>query len=124
MVLTANETITHHFAASTAASIHMHYEGEVVETPLGAFVGVPALSGVAVLAPNQGLVEMFPEEGQSLEPLGPVADSVVGQGWRVGVIVPSHRIGDAHRALRGRQLHLQAWWADEDRICFGGPEVP
>ncbi|MCH7585737.1 MAG: hypothetical protein IH941_11380 [Acidobacteria bacterium] len=124
MVLTAPGTITHHHAATEAASIHLHYEGEVVETPLGSFVGVGGLDGVAVLAPNQGLVELFPGERQPLATLGPVAASVAASGWQVAVIVPTARMGDAHQSLRGFPLHLQSWWSEGDHIRFGGPEVP
>ncbi len=124
MVLTAPDTITHQTAATVAASIHMHYEGEVVETPLGSFVGIGGLDGVAVLAPNQGLVEFFPGHRQPLSTLGPISTSVAASGWRVAVLVPAERMGDAHQSLRGFPLHLQSWWTDGDRICFGGPEVP
>ena len=124
MVLTALETITHQTAATAAASIHMHYEGEVVETPLGSFTGIDGLDGVAVLAPHQGLVEFFPGDQQPLSNLGPIAASVVASGWRVAVLVSTGRMGDAHRSLRGFPLQLQSWWADGDRICFGGHEVP
>ena len=123
MVLAATETITHHSAATAATSIHMHYEGEVVQTPLASFVGKPSLDGVAVLAPRQGLVEIFPADGQPLSGLGPVAAEVAASGWRVAVLVHSSRMGDAHRFLRGYPLHLQSWWEDGDRVCFGGPEV-
>lgn len=124
MVLAPAQTITHATAASVAASVHMHYEGEVVETPLDSFAGIAGLDGVAVLASRQGLVEFFPSEHQALRPLGPAAAAAVVAGWRVSVLVPSDRMGDAHGALRGCTLSLQAWWNDGDRICFGGPEVP
>jgi len=124
VVLATRDAVTYEAAATVAASIHMHYEGEVVETPLGQFAGVGGLTGVAVLAPGQGLVEFFPSGHQSLLSLGPVAASAVASGWRVAVIVPTDRMGDAHGSLRGYPLDLQCWWADGDRICFGGPEVP
>jgi hypothetical protein len=124
VALTATHTTTYHLAASTAAAIHMHYEGEVVETPLAAFSGIPSLDGIAVLAPRQGVAEMFPADRQDLAALGPVATSIAARGWRVAVVVPAARMGEAHRRLRGVDLHLQAWWDDGDRIRFGGPEVP
>ncbi len=124
VVLAPVQSVTHSTAASVAASIHMHYEGEVVETPLGSFAAVSGLDGVAVLASGQGVVEFFPSGRQELAPLGPVAAAAVAVGWRVAVLVPADRMGDAHNALRGCALHLQAWWNDGDRICFGGPEVP
>lgn len=123
VVLATTETITHHAAASVATSIHMHYEGEVVQTPLDSFTGAVGLDGVAVFAPVQGLVEFFPSDQQSLVDLGPVAASAIADGWRVAVLVSSERMGDAHRSLRGLPIQLQAWWDDGDRICFGGPEV-
>ena len=124
MVLTAPEIITHQTAATVATSIHMHYDGEVVETPLGSFIGIEELDGVAVLAPNRGLVEFFPGDRQPLSTLGPIATSAAASGWQVAVLVPAERMGDAHSSLRGFPLRLQSWWADGDRICFGGPEVP
>lgn len=123
MVLATTEQITHHSAATAAASIHLHYEGEVVQTPLESFTGVGGLDGIAVLAPAQGMVEIFPSDGQPLTALGPVAAAVVASGWRVGVLVPADRMGEAHRGLRGFPVHLQAWWDGGDRICFGGAEV-
>lgn len=123
MVLATTETITHHTAATAATSIHMHYEGEVVQTPLDAFTGIVGIDGVAVLAPRQGIVEFFPSESQPLNGLGPVAASVVASGWQVAVLVEAGRMGEAHRTLRGFPVELQSWWDDGDRICFGGPEV-
>jgi hypothetical protein len=123
VVLAATETITHHTAATAATAIHMHYEGEVVQTQLDAFTGVLGLDGIAVLAPQQGLVEFFPSDEQMLHGLGPVAAVVAASGWNVAVLVESRRMGEAHRALRGFPLQLQAWWDAGDRICFGGPEV-
>ena len=124
VVLAPAQTVTHATAASVAAAIHMHYEGEVVETPLASFAGSPGLEGIAVLAANQGLVEYFPASDQALPPIREAAAAASAAGWRVAVLVPSDRMGDAHSALRGCSLHLQAWWTDGDRICFGGPEVP
>ena len=125
MVLAPSVTrVTHETAATTAASIHLHYEGAVIETPLGAFAGVAELSGVAVLAPEQGLVEWFPDADQELRPLAALAAEAVGAGWRVAVLIPAFRMGEAHRALRGIELTLQPWWADGESVRFGGPEVP
>lgn len=116
--------VTHETAATTAASIHLHYEGAVVETPLAGFTGAPELSGVAVLAPEQGLVEWFPHDAQSLVALGDHAAAAVGAGWRVAVLIPAGRMGEAHRALRGVPVTLQPWWPDGEHVRFGGPEVP
>jgi hypothetical protein len=123
VVLAAVQDITHHTAATAATSIHMYYEGEVVQTPLASFVGLAGLDGVAVLAPQQGLVEIFPSDGQSLDALPTAVGAAASDGWKVAVLVPSARLGEAHRALRGSPALLQAWWDEGGRICFGGAEV-
>ena len=122
--LAATQTITHHTAASEAAAIHMHYEGEVVETPLSGFAGHQSFDGVVVLAPTRGIVEVFPGPDQEIAGLVPVVEAVARRGWSAGVVVPAGRMGEAHRSLRGCQVSLQAWWVGSDGICFGGPEVP
>jgi hypothetical protein len=123
VVLATTDTITHLTAATTAGAIHMHREPEVLETPLDAFSGISGLDGMAVVAPHRGLAEFYPSDGQPLTALGPLAASMTAEGWDVWIVVPSGRMGDAHRALRGFPVMLQAWWDDGDRICFGGPEV-
>ena len=123
MVLATSTATDHRTAATTAASIHLHYEGSVVETPLSSFAGVPTLEGVAVVAPERGLVEWFPSDDQALTAL--VAPSRArAADWDVSVIVPSSRMGEAHRALRGTPITLQPWWFDGEDVRFGGPEVP
>jgi hypothetical protein len=123
VVLTATDRSTHQTAATTAASIHLHYEGAVIETPLAAFLGEAALDGVAVVAPERGLVEWFPSDSQKLGALaGP--SRVHSCDWAITVIVPAVRMGEAHRALRGAPLTLQPWWPDGESVRFGGPEVP
>ncbi|HEX9977020.1 MAG TPA: hypothetical protein VGB41_00160 [Acidimicrobiia bacterium] len=125
MVLTATtERATHHTAASTAASIHLHYEGSVIETPLAGFTGNADLDGVAVVAPERGIVEWFPSDLQRLEPLAAVSRTSTGPEWQLSVIVPASRMGEAHRALRGSPVTLQPWWVDQEGVRFGGPEVP
>jgi len=124
VLLTApGRTASHQTAATTAASIHLHYEGSVIETPLSAFVGEAALDGVAVVAPERGLVEWFPADHQGLAALA-AASRVSAADWAVSVIVPASRMGEAHRVLRGTPVTLQPWWPDGDGVRFGGPEVP
>ena len=102
----------------------MYHEGEVVQTPLASFGDDDALDGVVVIAPRQGVIELFPADHQVLSELWPVSNSAVAEGWRVAVLVPAVRMGEAHSGLRGLPIHLQAWWPDGDSIRFGGPEVP
>jgi hypothetical protein len=125
VTLTAQDaTVDHRSAASAAAAIHMHHEGSVIETPLGGFAGVDDVDGVAVVASEHGVVEWFPHDDQRLDDLAELSLAVAGTGWKVAVLVPSARMGEAHRALRGSPVTLQAWWPDGDAIRFGGPEVP
>lgn len=125
MVLIAQaEMVDHRAAARAAVAMHQCREASVIETPLAGFAGVDGVDGVAVVAPEQGLVEWFPHDGQPFDDLVSLSRSVAGTGWRVGVIVPSARMGEAHRALRGAPVVLQPWWADGEAIRFGGPEVP
>ena len=125
MVLAADlVSVSHSRAASAAASIHLLRESSVVETALAGFTGVGEIAGVAVLAPEQGIVEWFPDPAQTLTPLAPLAAEAVGAGWLVTVLVPAIRMGEAHRSLRGIPVTLQPWWADGERVRFGGPEVP
>lgn len=124
MVLAPALEVSHRTAATTAASWHLYHEGSVVETPLAGFTGVDGVDGVAVVAPEQGIVEWFPHPDQDLAVLAGLAPSVAGTGWKVAVLVPAGRMGEAHRALRGSPVMLQPWWVDGDRVRFGGPEVP
>ena len=125
MVLAATkEQATHRTAATTAASIHLHFEGSVIETPLAGFAGNPDLDGVAVVAPERGIVEWYPSDRQGLEPLAALSRASAGPEWQVMVIVPAARMGEAHRALRGSPVTLQPWWSDDEGVRFGGPEVP
>lgn len=48
-----------------------------------------------------------------------------GTGWQIFVLVPSHRLGDAHRHLRGLAVRLQGWSISEEGDCaFSAAEVP
>lgn len=118
------EMVDHRTAAMMSASIHLSFEDSVVESPLDEFTGFDGVDGVAVVAPAQGIVEWFPHDHQPLEQLAAAAHTVAGSGWAVGVIVPSGRMGEAHRALRGTPVMLQPWWPDGETVRFGGPEVP
>jgi hypothetical protein len=124
VLIAAAETVDQRAAATAAAAMHQCHEASIIDTPLSGFTGVDGVGGVAVVAPEQGLVEWFPDDGQPLDDLVSLARSVAGTGWKVGVIVPSARMGEAHRALRGAPVVLQPWWADGEAIRFGGPEVP
>ena len=103
--------VTHRTAATTAASIHLHYEGAVVETPLAGFTGVVAIStGWRWWRPSRGSGRVVPRmPSRILAATGAgLAGSVAGTGWKVAVLVPAGRMGEAHRALRGIAGHAAA----------------
>lgn len=54
----------------------------------------------------------------------PIFRRLAADGWRVHVLVPLDRLGDAHRGLRGAEVMLQGWWTDDGGVHFGRPEIP
>ena len=117
-------TVDHRTASARAASIHLRRHGEAVETPLNGFAGGQGLAGSAVVVPGQSLVEWYPDADQPLVDLAEPAHGIAASGWEVWVVVPSSRLGEAHRALHRRPVMLQGWWYEDESVHFGGPEVP
>ncbi len=54
----------------------------------------------------------------------PLFRRLAADGWRVHVLVPLERMGEAHRGLRGVDVRLQGWWLDDGSVHFGQPEIP
>lgn len=46
------------------------------------------------------------------------------RGWDVSVLLPSHRLGEAHAVLRSTPCRLQGWWLEDGEISFGNYETP
>jgi hypothetical protein len=51
-------------------------------------------------------------------------DGLARAGWDVWVLVPTARLGSAHRHLRGVAVTLQPWWDTGTGVFFGRPEIP
>jgi hypothetical protein len=96
----------------------------VVETRLAEASGIAEVPGTVVVAADVGAAECVLEDGVDPVEMAPAIERLAATGWEVTVLSPAHRMGEAHRALRGRPALLQAWWRDGDRLCFGSPEVP
>jgi hypothetical protein len=74
---------------------------------------------------DEDTAEIIIEDEPSIErAIGYVAQ--IAEIWNVVVVVPAALAGAGHRLLRGRfrNVNLQVWWTDADRVCFGRVEVP
>lgn len=96
----------------------------MVRVPIADLTGSAALEGPAVVIAEAGEVECFPAARQDLFSLRAPVRGLLASGWRITVVVPAGRMGDAHRALRGVPAMIQPWWEDDGVVCFGGREVP
>lgn len=94
----------------------------MVEMSLATLTGVAA-RGLALLAAEDGIVECVVEG--DLGPLVTASRRISADGWKVAVLVPSRRMGEAHAVLRGAPVRIQPWWdGADDSVLFGVPEVP
>lgn len=100
----------------------------VDEVPLVEMVsggGAGDLTGVmAVVAGDLRVVEIVLPDDVSCEAVASATWILSGRGWSVDVLVPSHRLGEAHAALRSVPCRLQPWWIDGDEVSFGHHETP
>ncbi len=114
--------------ATSAVRTYAARHERVSEVPLsqvldGAVAG--DVNGVrAVVAGDLRVVEIvLPEE---MEPgsLAPAIWLLAARGWTIDILTPSHRLGEAHAALRGSPCLLQPWWIDGGEVSFGSFETP
>lgn len=80
--------------------------------------------GRSVVAPDLGVVECVVDDDEAVADIGPAVSRLAAAGWAVTVLVPSARLGEAHRDLRGRPAMLQGWWIEDGSPHFGGHEIP
>jgi hypothetical protein len=122
MVLAADRAID----GVTEAVVHAYARQgcTVVETSLADVSGIDDVPGTVVVAADVGVAECLLEDGIDPVEMTPGIERLAATGWEVTVLSPAHRMGEAHRALRGRPTTVQAWWRDRDQLCFGVPEVP
>ncbi len=113
--------------AGRAASIHRaRGEQDVAVTTLQDLAADSVLGRhiPCVTVAGRRVVEVV--VGPTIEPGALAAEvaALVGDEWLVTVLVPSSRMGVAHRALRRSGCTLQQWWREGAVIGFGAPEIP
>lgn len=101
----------------------------VMEMPISTLVDAPEFhdapdAAMAVLVPDLHRCELVVDEDVPLGLLKPVAEMLSEEGWKVTVLVPSHRCGEAHHDLRGGRCRIQQYWLEGDLLRFGRPELP
>ena len=115
------------WVSDAAARSHTARGATVLLIPLiemvHASVGVDVASVRSVVAIEDRTVELVIDEGP-FEALGPAVWALAARGWKVVTLTPSHRNGEAHRALRGTPCHLQTWWQEGSAVRFGAFERP
>jgi len=89
----------------------------------GAVVG--DLTGIkAVAAGDLRVVEVIIPEDVPCESVASALWLLSTRGWDATVLVPCHRLGEAHAVLRGTPCRLQSWWIEDGEVSFGGHETP
>ena len=126
MVLAADATATHEsLVISTVGDSYARAGSTVVDAPFDAVTGVHGVPGHAVVAAEAGVVECVIDAEIDPADLAPGIVRLAADGWAVTVLVPAHRIGQAHSALRRRPARLQPWWLEDGvNVRFGALEVP
>lgn len=76
---------------------------------------------VHVEVPAEAHIELIIPDDEPLAPLGHQVACLAAEST-VTVVVGCHRMGTAHRALRGTGALIQPWWETEDTIHFGRAE--
>lgn len=94
-----------HYPASTVAASAWSFRSSIVHVDV----------------PSDGHVELIVPDDEPLAPLG-FQVARLAADTTVTVVVASHRMGTAHRALRGSGAVVQPWWLDGETVCFGRAE--
>jgi len=126
VVLTADTRTTEETAVITAVTERYTRAGStVIESSFDAVSGVHGLPGHAIVAAEVGVIECVVGENVDPADLGAGITRLAADGWAITVLIPTHRIGEAHAGLRRRPARLQPWWVeDSGRVRFGAWEVP
>jgi len=77
-----------------------------------------------VAAVDSRVAEIVVDETVICDQLAAAVWSLADQGWRVTVLVATHRTGEGHFGLRGTPCRLQTWWETDAGIDFGSYETP
>jgi hypothetical protein len=96
---------------------------EIVAKNLGIYAGDAIRA--AVLVPRVSQIECVLDPAKSMREARQDFAALLDEGWRVSALVPISKMGAAHEALRGLDLHLQGWWTTAERhLRFSSPETP
>ncbi len=99
---------------------------DATEMTLAEVLGTPNPAGAArvVVVPKLRIVEIVLDDESQPEALANVAWTLDDGSWKLNVVLPLERLGEAHTALRGTPSTLQGWWYEDDAVRFAGYERP
>ena len=111
--------------AAAAARCYAVRGDLVSQMPLRDVPGASAPPDVtAVVAAGARRIEIVLDDGDEPDHLIGTVYALAAAGWAVIVLTPGPVLGAAHTVLRGVPCHLQQWWIDDERVCFGSVELP
>ena len=99
---------------------------DATEMTLAEVLGAPNPAGAArvVVVPKLRIVEIMLDDESHPDALANVAWTLDDRSWKLNVVLPLERLGEAHIALRGTPSTLQGWWYEDDAVHFAGFERP
>jgi hypothetical protein len=99
---------------------------DATEMTLAEVLGTPQAAGAAraVVVPKLRIVEIVLDDESHPDTLANVAWTLDDRSWKLNVVLPLERLGEAHTALRGTPSTLQGWWYEDDAVRFAGFERP
>lgn len=74
-----------------------------------------------VVVPRGRHIELCVEDDGDLCAAGRFLSRPMRPGWTVSALVPLRLTGQAHEALRDKQVELQPWWRDAGGNILFGP---
>ena len=127
MVQTTAVTSEARVATSAVRAYTARHE-RVREVPLAEMLAGAVIGNVtgikAVAAGDLRVAEIVLPEEAPCETVAAATWLLNDRGWDVSVLLPLHRLGEAHATLRGAPCRLQSWWIDDGEVRFGGYETP
>lgn len=74
---------------------------------------IPSLRRIEEVETDETFDELDPSEFEDF----------LREGLEVWLLVPLGKLGQAHTRFRGKAHRVQAWWVNDERICFGRAEA-
>jgi hypothetical protein len=99
---------------------------DATEMTLAEVLGTPHDAGAvrAVVVQKLRIVEIVLDDESHPDTLANVAWTLDDRSWKLNVVLPLERLGEAHTALRGTPSTLQGWWYEDEAVRFAGFERP